>query len=478
MRRLFFLVLSSFLLTNLYAQKEANLWKFGEGITLDFNTNNPMITQNKIEGIKHGKCYTSLSDKDGNSFLSIVENNLYFRNKFTTSMLIDGDTNTYLEQAQILPKPKTPNHYYIFTMVRKTFANYPSKYDQIDLYISEVAYVPDSGVLKVVYKNYKKFFENTHMVNCFNIVEMPSNAESEYVLVAHGTSGTHYAFHIDEEIISGSLISSAKSSQSLNDEDYKEGAVAINACGNQFAFARKKSYSIEIVNLELNYLGSEVRMGIKNIKPRYSLSSVVSMEYSPNGRFLYVIDEYEDMLYQYDLEAKETSRVELEKGLGEKFGDMQLAPNGKIYFTKYSPISKKSYLGVINNPNNLGKISNVDFSFNVFDENEGDLKLTEGLPTFPKHYIQSNPCFVTKIEQNKKINISISPNPFTSSIILKYIPSSIQKIQVVDMLGNVVESVDNPNYNLELGKLLTIGNYFIYLYSTNGIQIEKVVKMN
>ena len=58
------------------------------------------------------------------------------------------------------------------------------------------------------------------------------------------------------------------------------------------------------------------------------------------------------------------------------------------------------------------------------------------------------------------------------------IPSLVEKVQIVDVFGNVVESIEKPISDLELGESLPTGTYFIYLYSTNEVQVEKVVKMN
>lgn len=46
------------------------------------------------------------------------------------------------------------------------------------------------------------------------------------------------------------------------------------------------------------------------------------------------------------------------------------------------------------------------------------------------------------------------------------------------MLRNIVESVENPTSSRELGQELSTGTYFIYLYSTDGVQVEKVMKVN
>ncbi len=87
-------------------------------------------------------------------------------------------------------------------------------------------------------------------------------------------------------------------------------------------------------------------------------------------------------------------------------------------------------------------------------------------------------CVITNNQNVEKNAISIYPNPFTSSITLENVPSSVEKVQVVDVVGNVVESVENPASNLELGASLSTGTYFIYLYSTEGVKVEKVVKLN
>ncbi len=87
-------------------------------------------------------------------------------------------------------------------------------------------------------------------------------------------------------------------------------------------------------------------------------------------------------------------------------------------------------------------------------------------------------CTITGIQDVDNNRITVYPNPFTSSITLENVPSLVERIQVVDVVGNVVESVENPASSLELGASLSTGTYFIYLYSVNGVQVEKVVKLN
>jgi hypothetical protein len=87
-------------------------------------------------------------------------------------------------------------------------------------------------------------------------------------------------------------------------------------------------------------------------------------------------------------------------------------------------------------------------------------------------------CITNTITLEDNDQFSVYPNPFSSSIILTNIPTEVEKIEVIDVLGNVVESVEKSTSSIELGEELSTGTYFVHLYSTDGVQVEKVMKVN
>lgn len=108
--------------------------------------------------------------------------------------------------------------------------------------------------------------------------------------------------------------------------------------------------------------------GLVSGQRRMRLDSILQargIEFSPNGRFLYVTgiksNQAGSRLVQYDLEAGDAAaigRSGLVLGVRPTnrgaFGELQVAPDGKIYIGVVQPDSALSYLDAIHRPNERG----------------------------------------------------------------------------------------------------------------------------
>lgn len=101
--------------TSALAQKEAAIWYFGYGAGLDFNSGNPVTLTN-------GQLFTnegcaSISDKNGNLLFYTDGSIVYNKNHQVMpngTGLLGHRSST--QSAIIVPKPKDPSLYYIFTV--------------------------------------------------------------------------------------------------------------------------------------------------------------------------------------------------------------------------------------------------------------------------------------------------------------------------------------------------------------------------
>ncbi len=98
-------------------------------------------------------------------------------------------------------------------------------------------------------------------------------------------------------------------------------------------------------------------------------AGVVGSAFSPNNRFLYVIEPVlsinGNILYQYDLNAIDIqqSKIQISDPLGpDLYMDFQITNSGKIFFHSLKP---QGTIGEIKNPNELGLLSNVDLNYGV-----------------------------------------------------------------------------------------------------------------
>ena len=97
------------------AQRQANNWYFGDRAGLDFNRPNP---QPLLDGeLQAFEGCSSMSDSDGN--LLFYTNGIVVYNRNHEIMLngdgLNGDTSS-TQSAIIVPKPLSPNVYYLFTL--------------------------------------------------------------------------------------------------------------------------------------------------------------------------------------------------------------------------------------------------------------------------------------------------------------------------------------------------------------------------
>ena len=113
--RAFFILLFSIILAPAYAQKEAAIWYFGYGAGLDFNSGSPVSLTNGSLNTSEG-C-ASISDKNGNLLFYTDGSTVYNKSHqiMTNGFGLLGNRSS-TQSAIIVPKPRNPYIYYIFTV--------------------------------------------------------------------------------------------------------------------------------------------------------------------------------------------------------------------------------------------------------------------------------------------------------------------------------------------------------------------------
>jgi gliding motility-associated-like protein len=113
--RFLFILLFSIIIAPAYAQKEAAIWHFGDGAGLDFNSGSPVTLTNGKLVTKEG-C-ASISDKNGNLLFYTDGSTVYDKSHQIMPNgfgLLGHQSST--QSAIIVPKPRNPYIYYIFTV--------------------------------------------------------------------------------------------------------------------------------------------------------------------------------------------------------------------------------------------------------------------------------------------------------------------------------------------------------------------------
>ncbi|EDN69267.1 conserved hypothetical protein [Beggiatoa sp. PS] len=158
------------------------------------------------------------------------------------------------------------------------------------------------------------------------------------------------------------------------------------------------------------------------------------VEFSPDGTKLYGSLIEDKTIYQFDLPASDRQDfVQLVGSSRSKLGALQIAPDGKIYVARFNG----GYLGVINNPNRLGRDSHyVDDGFYLAGRNS-----KFGLPTLFESFPQSEICQLYGVHDDKRNDSQL----FTVS------PETLEVKALGDLkIAYDLEALDNHPQTAEL----------------------------
>jgi gliding motility-associated-like protein len=177
------------------------------------------------------------------------------------------------------------------------------------------------------------------------------------------------------------------------------------------------------------------------------------VEFSPNSNILYFnlisVCATDDFVYifQYDIENKSTKEIFKSASFNYPYGDLQLAPDGKIYVVN----AFNKWLNVIERPNNVGSACN--FMPNAIDLSPGTNKL--GLPSFFASY------FLFKDPQVEMPNVF---TPDGDAYNPRFVPMRYEDVQsgtltIINRWGEQVFFTDRPKEGWDGGGYAT-GTYY------------------
>lgn len=323
---IFFLCLIGF---NLEAQNRANIWYFGFGAGLDFNSGSPIALTDGMLMTNEG-CAT-ICDNGGNLLFYTDGMTVYNKNH---SVMQNGTglkgNYSSTHSAIIVPKPSSITEYYIFTVVDAAWPD-GLQYSIVDmtqdgnLGAITVKNIPINGSVVEKVASYKKTNSDEYWIVT---QEYNSNNLLAYLLTDLGLNHT--------PVVSPVAIATGPTRGIT-------GQIKISPNGKRLAIAT--SSEVQVFDFD------ETTGIISNPITLHDLWSY-GVEFSPNNQVLYVA------LYmglcQFDLTAGSETDMNNSKitlmSSGDSYGSLQLGPDNKIYSTRVGG----EYLGVIHNPNNVG----------------------------------------------------------------------------------------------------------------------------
>ncbi len=394
------------------AQKEAAIWYFGHGAGLDFNSGSPITLTN-------GKLFTdegctTISDKNGHLLFYTDGSLVYDKNH----QLMPNGTGLFghrssTQSAIIVPKPKDPNLYYIFTVDEPNPANVDDiptnnqdppnsglNYSLVDLRLNNGSGDIVSSEKNVPLVTYD--VNNTEDVKfkCSEKITAVQHADGFSFWVVTHFKNTFYSFKISTNGIDQTPIKTTTS------VDIPLGGYNGNAIG--YLKASPNGKKIAIANMstktsnDLNSNGQIKRFTgnvylynfdagtgiLSNETLLYNNIDPYGIEFSAKSeKFYMTYNTYNPIglsegsnLIQFDLKKEDIiNSRQIINSSNYVAGALQLAIDEKIYRSGYSLTDSNIHnISVINNPEANG--INCNYIQNKIDLKTGISKL--GLPPF------------------------------------------------------------------------------------------------
>lgn len=333
-----------------FSQKVANNWLFGD-FGLEFMTDTVAVRQNYAVHESRGMGIIS----DSNGRLICYTDGLTIWNKNHTIMsngqnMSTTQSGTFVQSSAIIAKPGSNSIFYSFTV--HTYNGQSAA----GLYYSIIDLTKDNGLGAVTLKG-KKILDKTD--NKITAV-LHKNGHYVWIITHQDESNKYYAYLLtDTELSETPVISTVGKSFSST----FDGQLKASPDGTKVACSYNVSYTAEGFSLFDfdNSTGKLTNPLLFSMPVTYR--GCGGLEFSPDAKKLYVYQSGstgESGLYQYNISSGiyneiNNSRTLLFQDMINSMLGMQLAPNGKIYFTKGGgQDSGTKYLGVVENPNDLG----------------------------------------------------------------------------------------------------------------------------
>lgn len=395
MKNTLVLLLTCFIGLNCIAQNEASNWYFGENAGISFNANGS-ITEltdgqlNTVEGC------TTISDANGNLLFYTDGITVWDRlhrpmpnaNGSIGNGLFGDPSST--QSAIVIPKPKDPNIYYIFTVdtsIDENDPDYGFNYSIVDMTLN-------GAFGDVTSKNINLLEDSSEKISA---VVKDCETEALWIITFASENGsptdtffnTFHAYAVTETGINTTPESSTFNNIFIQDP---RGYLKLSPDGTKIACANATS-GLYLYDFDVNTgkVSNQVQINI-NFSPTGKPQSPYGVEFSQNNNLLYVSAYYNPTreesnspseqygsLLQYNLTAVDINSSEVVIDNRQMYrGGLQLGPDGRIYraMSITYPLGSP-FLSVINVPNALGLL--CDYKHNAINLSRNS---RQGLPPF------------------------------------------------------------------------------------------------
>lgn len=474
------------------AQKENNIWCFGDSAGIDFNDlANPITFATSLD--TRGSC-VSIADSTGrllfyaNTRATIPGNTTRVWNS-TNQLMENGDSivgSGWYNELIIVPFPGSNSKYYLFS------AGVTNRYG---FYYSVIDMSLNNGLGKVISKNNQlhsyKTWDGMAAVKHANGRDWWVITKEDSIGNGSGNNSFHIYFISPDTII--------EKIQAIGNTIFgNEGTMSFSKDGTKFLFSTWLGL-VEVIQFDCcsGVFSNPIVVSSGNSYLTFGA------EFSPNGNVVYVSrTDTISYLFQYDLTAanipasKDTLCIITHPSYAA--GLIRLAPDNKIYWScawyngvnfNY-PYQDTMYhtenlnLSVISNPDIVGNGCN----FSLYSFNLGGKRCYWGLPNNPDYAMEAvsgSICdsLTNGITEpwNESAYFSVYPNPVTDKIRVHFFDPSNSKVEVklLDLNGRIVWQKFSTQVDQEIDfSTIARGVYLLRIGNEQFFFEKKLIKIN
>lgn len=476
------------------AQMDAN-WLFGDSLGIKFNSG----SINPIESsIKTVEAAASISDSLGNLLFYTDGGNVY--NKLN-QLMDNGDSlnngqisnggNTITNGVIIIPVPLNQNtQFYIIYL--NSFNTVTTR----GLYYSLVDISANGGLGKVIAKNDTIIILPIDSTNyCEKIaITRHANGRDWWVLIHQVNSEQFIKFLLSPFGISGPYY------QCIGRSPAHFGEMIFNNQGNQLVNVGPSGL-IDLFDFNrcTGELSNYKNLGSTIYPDNVDTNYFYGVAFSPDDSKIYVSNAGKGIIQFSNFTGGDTINNYIKKWivfhlsvLEINYGQLELAPNGKIYIARY--IIDTTVYGFDSINEFLAEISYPNLTFplcqyNLFGQwlfnRSINIDYDWSLPYFPNYNLSAlddSPCDTLRLGikgiENKKTEVSIYPNPASDKVMIRSFDIDIESITVFNMVG---QQKIKHNYKNDKKVELSLNNlssgiYIVEIETAHGVVREKFVK--
>jgi gliding motility-associated-like protein len=390
-----YILASCFLLSMFFgfAQKQANIWYFGNRAGLDFNQVPPQpLGDGKLNSVEGT---SSIADKNGK--LLFYTNGLAIMNRKHELMKNGGTLAGHpssTNNAVIVPFPGNDSIYYVFTTGAANETVQQLQYNIVNIKGDNGFGEVEPGGTNAVVED--KIFEKIAAIkHC--------NNKDTWIVVHKWNSDEYHAYLLTAAGLNNTPVIS-KTGLTIGGLELNElGTLKFSAKGSKFmAVHSLENDGVELMDFD-NTTGVLSNPIVFHPNPTPITLGVYGGEFSPDGRLVYVTsNDYEAVtatLYQFDITSNNVATIEASKRIihqnhDYQLGNLQTGPDLKVYLAMFNDTS----ISVIENPNTYG--AGCNFVYNkIYLGLANNSPVQYGLPTFVQSFFDtaSSPYDFTRL---------------------------------------------------------------------------------